>query len=165
MFSMRKETLREYRKGLGITIEKAASVSRVPYRTFVRYESDESYGNELKRECIFARLEDEFAITENKGILQISDIRKAVGEVISEKRFGEVEFCYLFGSYAKGTAKGDSDIDLLVATSLSGLSFVSLIEELNKALHKRIDLIRLSDITSNGELLSEIMRYGIKIYG
>ena len=77
----------------------------------------------------------------------------------------EVVFCYLFGSYAKGYATDTSDIDLCVSTSLTGLAFVGLIEELRKVLNKKIDLLRLSDLTNNEVLIQEIMKDGIKIYG
>ena len=73
--------------------------------------------------------------------------------------------CALFGSYAKGYAGDESDVDLCVCTSLTGLAFVGLIEELRLALHKKVDLLRLSDISDNLDLLKEIMKDGIKIYG
>lgn len=74
-------------------------------------------------------------------------------------------FCYLFGSYAKGYAKENSDINLCIATNLSGLKFVGLSGELRESLNKNIDLLRLLDIQNNIDLLNEIMKDGIKIYG
>ena len=56
-------------------------------------------------------------------------------------------------------------IDLCVSTSLTGLSYVGLIEELRQKLCKKIDVIRLNDLSDNFELLSEIMKDGVKIYG
>ena len=85
--------------------------------------------------------------------------------VINEKYKDMVEFCYLFGSYAKGYAKETSDVDLCVSTSLSGLKYVGLAESLRIVLNKKVDLIRLSDLSNNVGLVSEIMKDGIKIYG
>ena len=102
-------------------------------------------------------------ITEEKGILSINEISKLVGNVL--KKYNEVEFCYLFGSYAKGYAKENSDIDLCISTSLVGLSFVGLIEELRVSLNKKVDVLRLKDLNNNIDLINEIMKEGIKIHG
>ncbi len=53
---------------------------------------------------------------------------------------------YLFGSYARGEATADSDVDLLVDLSgslIRGLNFGSLYNELSEALETEIDLITL----------------------
>ena len=71
---------------------------------------------------------------------------------------------YLFGSYAKGYAKENSDVDLCVSTDLTGLRFVGLSGELREELKKKVDLLRLSDIQNNYELINEVMQDGIKIY-
>ncbi|MFA6107408.1 MAG: nucleotidyltransferase domain-containing protein [Candidatus Latescibacterota bacterium] len=48
----------------------------------------------------------------------------------------------LFGSWARGAAREDSDVDLLVEVDLSiGLRFVNLDDELEQALSHRIDLV------------------------
>ena len=137
----------------------------MPLRTYVRYESDENYGNELKRQSIVAALNDAYEITETKGLYTIEQIKAKVATVINDKYKDTVEFCYLFGSYAKGYAKESSDVDLCVSTSLSGLKYVGLAESLRIALNKKVDLIRLSDLSNNVGLVNEIMKDGIKIYG
>ncbi len=156
-------TLKDYRKELGITINEASNVTCVPLRTYIRYEKDETYGNSLKREQIFKLLKDKYEITEEKGILSIKEISKIICDVL--KKYNEVEFCYLFGSYAKGYAKENSDIDLCISTSLVGLSFVGLIEELRVSLNKKVDVLRLKDLNNNIDLINEIMKEGIKIHG
>lgn len=48
----------------------------------------------------------------------------------------------LFGSWARGEAREDSDVDVLVEVDPSiGLRFVELGEELEKALGRRVDLV------------------------
>ena len=122
------------------------------------------YGSGLKRKAIFDALKDKYEITEEKGILKFENIKIKVGEVL-DKYKDEVKFCYLFGSYAKGYAKENSDVDLCISTSLTGLKFVGLSGELRENLNKNIDLLRLSDVQNNNDLLNEIMKDGTKIYG
>ncbi len=58
---------------------------------------------------------------------------------------------YLFGSYARGEATADSDVDLLVDLSgslIRGLNFGSLYNELSEALETEIDLITLDSLTA-----------------
>jgi predicted nucleotidyltransferase len=48
----------------------------------------------------------------------------------------------LFGSWARGDAREDSDVDVLVEVDPSiGLRFVDLGEELERALGRRVDLV------------------------
>ncbi len=158
-----KVKLKEYRKLLGITIKEASIATRVPLRTYIRYEKDNEYGSSLKRNQILLLLKTKYGITEKKGILSIDQIKKGVKTVLS-KYNEDVSFCYLFGSYAKGYAKEDSDVDLFISTTIKGLPFVGLIEELRESLNKKIDLIRLSDMSDNVSLINEVMKDGIKIY-
>ena len=67
--------------------------------------------------------------------------------------------------YAKGYAEGKSDVDLCLSTSITGLRFVGLIERLRTSLHKKVDLLRIDDLKGNVELLKEIFKDGMKIYG
>ncbi len=66
---------------------------------------------------------------------------------------------YLFGSYARGTATEDSDIDLLVdttGTNLRGLlALGALYCDLEEALEKKIDLITVSSLEQELRLPSE----------
>lgn len=76
-----------------------------------------------------------------------------------------MEYCYLFGSYAKNNPKENSDIDLLVKTSISGLKYYEMTEKLREELKKKVDVLSFEQITNNPDLLNEILRDGIKIYG
>ena len=62
-------------------------------------------------------------------------------------------------------AKGNSDVDLYISSSLTGLRFVGLIEKIRQTLCKKVDLIRSSELENNIELVNEILKVGIKIYG
>ena len=157
-------TIKEYRMKYKVSVKDASIVSGVPLRTYIRYENDDNYGNELKRKQIIMSLKEKYEINEDKGILCINDIKEIVAKILSNYD-KDISFCYLFGSYSKGYAKDNSDIDLCISTSLTGVAFVGLIEELREALNKRIDLLRINDLKDNIELVEEIMKSGIKIYG
>lgn len=158
-------SLLETRTQFDLSQAKAALLLNVPLRTYVRYESDDSYGSELKREMMIKTLKDVCEITETKGLLSVEYIKNSLKELFEKEYPNRIEFCYLFGSYAKGYAKENSDVDLCVSTSLSGLDFVGLSESIRTILHKKIDLVRFSNLKNNIELINEIMKDGIKIYG
>ncbi len=157
--------LKRIRMGYGITQREAADACGMALRSYVRYENDDSYGDALKRKSMFLSLSDKFEISETKGILTLKQIQERVKAVLDAYPKEEVAYCYLFGSYAKGYAKGNSDVDLCVSTTLTGFNFAGLAEKLHDALHKRIDLIRVSNLLDNADMLEEIMKDGVKIYG
>ena len=158
-------TLKETRELYGLTQIKAAEIVGIPVRTFRRYEIDEDYGDVLKRKKIIDILIDKCEITEDKGLLTMEKIKEELTRLFDNQYKGIVEFCYLFGSYAKGYAKENSDVDLCVSSSLSGIRIAGLAEAIRAVLHKKIDLIRFDTLNSNFELSKEIMKSGIKIYG
>ena len=160
-----KMELKEKRMGYNISQQRAADIVGIPLRTYVRYEDDDNYGDSLKRKAIINAIDECCEINEDKGILSIEQIKKSIQKLIDSEYKDKIEFCYLFGSYAKGYANDKSDVDLCVSTSLSGLDFAGLSEKLRNVLHKRIDLIRLNNLKDNVELINEIMKGGIKIYG
>ena len=158
-------TLKETRLLYNLSQKDATDIVGVPIRTFRRYEYDEQYGNALKRQMFINLINNHCEITEEKGLLTIEQIKILVTELLDSQYKGQVDFCYLFGSYAKGCPKENSDVDLYVSTSLTGFGFVGLIERLRQKLHKKVDLIRSSELNNNIDLVNEIMKGGIKIYG
>ena len=93
----------------------------------------------------------------NSKVLTIQEIADVV-KPIAEK-YG-LQSMYLYGSYARGTATAESDIDLIVDTtgsSIKGLfALGALYSELEEALRKEIDLITLSSLTQEPQMQSEI---------
>ena len=71
----------------------------------------------------------------------------------------------LFGSYAKGSAKDKSDIDLLVDSGLKGLAFFGLLEDVVNVLGKDVDLLDTSQVIPNSDVDNEISKTGVLIYG
>ena len=101
-------------------------------------------------------------IDEEHGVLAIKDIIKICERVFEQY---DVNYAYLFGSYAKGRATGTSDIDILVSASVKGIEFFGLVEELRTELHKKVDVVDKNQLKGNLELTEEILKDGIKIYG
>ena len=65
----------------------------------------------------------------------IEQIKNACFDIFKDY---DVEYCYLFGSYAKGNANPKSDIDLLISVNASGLQFFEIVERLREKLKKKI---------------------------
>ncbi|MDE6406179.1 MAG: nucleotidyltransferase domain-containing protein [Lachnospiraceae bacterium] len=77
----------------------------------------------------------------------------------------KIKKAILFGSYAKGKAKKNSDVDILVDSGLRGLSFFGLLEDIVTALGKNVDLLDVSQLTSDSLVGEEIKKNGVVIYG
>lgn len=155
-------TLRELRKNKGITQQQAADFVGVPLRTYSNYENDFKKQTSIKYKYIVEKLYTYGYIDEENGVLTLEKIQKICAPIFSKY---PVEYCYLFGSYAKGKATPTSDIDLLIYTNLSGLKFYGLVEELREQLRKKVDVLDQKQIINNFELTNEILKDGIKIYG
>ena len=156
-------TLKELRLSFGITQVEASALVGLPLRTYKRYESNPNESN-LKYQKIIDILLEKKEITENKGIYSLDKLTSIILDVMSIYK-DDISFCYLFGSYAKGYAKEESDVDLCINTTLTGFKFVGLVEKLHQELKKKVDVIRFNDLKYNLELINEIMKDGIKIYG
>ncbi len=155
-------TLKELRISFGITQVEASNSICVPLRTYKRYESNPDESN-LKYQKIVELLLNKYEITETQGIYTLEKIKSVLLNVIEQYK-DSITFCYIFGSYAKGYATDESDVDICVDTTLTGLKFVGLVESFHQALKKKVDVVRFSDLKDNLELINEIMKDGIKIY-
>ena len=156
-------TLKELRLSFGLTQVEASKSLGVPLRTYKRYESNPNETN-LKYQKMVELLLEKYEITETKGIYSLDKLKSIILNIIEQYK-DDISFCYLFGSYAKGYASDKSDIDICINTTLTGFNFIGLVENLNQALKKKVDVIRFNDLKENLELIGEIMKDGIKIYG
>ena len=154
--------LKNIRLEKGLTQEQAANMLGISRRTYIKYENEEAREKELKYKFMCQTLEEYGFIDETHGILTLDQIKVICAEVFEEYN---VEYGYLFGSYAKGKAKEDSDVDFLVSIPTNGLQFFGLIETLREKLKKKVDVLDLGQLNNNMELVKEILRDGIKIYG
>ena len=147
--------LKKMRIEKNLTQQQVAKLMGISLRSYKSYENDEEKIGTLKYNYMIEKLSEINPIDESHGVINIEYIRQNY----------EIEFCYLFGSYAKGKATPESDVDLLISTEVSGLKFYGLVEEIRTALHKKVDVLNLNQLTDNPELTKEILKDGIKIYG
>ena len=150
------------RENIGLTQEKAASLLGISRRSYQQYESDVSKVYTYKYKYFLETLKKQYVVDEEHGILSLETIKSTCKKVFSNYK---VKVCFIFGSYAKGKANGKSDVDLLVDCDVEGMDFYGLVEELRTALSKKVDLLNINQLVENKELLSEILKDGIKIYG
>jgi predicted nucleotidyltransferase len=72
----------------------------------------------------------------------------------------------LFGSYAKGTATEESDVDIMIDTepSVRGWDFYGIYEYVIEALGKEVDLVKSKLIKPEDKINTEVSRSGRVIY-
>ena len=155
-------TLKELRKTKKLTQAACAKYLGIPLRTYQNYETDASKVGSIKYNFMLQKLEQYGFVDETHGILTIEQITNICASVFEEY---SVEYCYLFGSYAKGKATEVSDVDLLLSTPVSGMRFYDLVESIREALQKKVDILNREQLNNNPELINEILKDGIKIYG
>ena len=155
-------TLKELRKTKKLTQAACAKYLGIPLRTYQNYETDASKVGSIKYNFMLQKLEQYGFVDETHGILTIEQIKNICASVFKEY---SVEYCYLFGSYAKGKATEVSDVDLLISTPVSGMRFYDLVESIREALQKKVDILNREQLNNNPELINEILKDGIKIYG
>ena len=75
-----------------------------------------------------------------------------------------VKKALVFGSYGKGCAVGESDVDIYVDSNLHGLSFIELVEDIREVLDKDVDVIDARHIDKGKKIEEEIHNYGEVLY-
>lgn len=155
-------TLKELRKKNKLTQAACAEYLGIPLRTYQNYETDISKIGSIKYNYMLIKLEEYGFTDETHGVLSVEQIKNICSSVFSNY---SIDYCYLFGSYAKGKATQDSDVDLLISTPVSGMNFYDLTETVREALKKKVDVINREQLNNNPELINEILKYGIKVYG
>ena len=146
----------------GMTQQEAARKIGVSLRSYISYENEAAKTGTPKYRFLLAEISEIGKKDEEHGILTLEEIRKACGEIMKDY---PVQYCYLFGSYAKGNAVGTSDIDLVISPETTGLRFYELTEKLRRRMNKKIDLLDMKQLSGNEKLLNEVLKDGIKIYG
>ena len=155
-------TIKELRTSMNLTQIQASKITNIPLRTYKLYENDESKVGTIKYNHIINKLKEFSYIDEEHGILTLTQIKERCIKVLETY---DVEYCYLFGSYAKDKATPVSDVDLLVSAGIKGLKFYGLVEDLRVALKKRVDVLDINQLKDNLNLTEEILKDGLKIYG
>lgn len=154
--------LRQKRKELGLTQIQAASICGVSRRTYQTYEEINNSNNTYFE--LVKKLDDIGIFNNSNYISNVKNIKKVCNELF-KKKYPEINAAYLFGSYARGEATSNSDIDILLVCPPIGMKFYGIAVELEELLHKQIDLHTHRQLTNNERFLEQLLREGIKIYG
>ncbi len=98
------------------------------------------------------------------------DKREAIDKVVEYKnllkKHFQFESIYLFGSYAKGTNRNDSDIDVAIVVKQTDEDYFSinpLLWKLRRQIDDRIEPILIESDFDDANFLGEIKKYGIQI--
>ena len=93
----------------------------------------------------------------NDQVLTIENIINLI-KPIAEKY--HVQNIYLFGSYARGEANVESDLDFLVygGENFKLTMIFAFAEELRNALNKRVDVFEIHEINVDSEFYRTIMK-------
>lgn len=95
------------------------------------------------------------------GVYTIPQLRELLLPVFSAY---DIRRAVLFGSYSKGTALPNSDVDLLVNSGLHGLRFVGFLSDVQRAVGKEIDLLDETHIIPGSRIDREIRQTGVVLY-
>ena len=94
----------------------------------------------------------------NDTVFTIENIAALV-KPLAEKY--QIQQIYLFGSYARGEAGVDSDLDFLVyggEKTLNLSNIFSLAEELREVLNKKVDVFEIHEINTDSDFYKTIMK-------
>ena len=145
-----------------LTQQQVAQLVGISLRSYKSYENDEKKQGTIKYKFMLEQLQKVNPIDEEHGIVDIDYIKEKCSAVFNNYK---VEYCYLFGSYAKGTANEKSDVDLLISSDVRGLKYFGMVEELRTNLKKKVDALDINQLNNNMDLVQEVLKIGVKIYG
>lgn len=94
-------------------------------------------------------------------VYTISQLKERLMPIFINNSIGKA---VLFGSYGKGKATKESDIDLLVDSGLKGLGFVGLIEDIRAAVDKDVDILDITHVEKGSKIDLEIQNTGVLMY-
>jgi predicted nucleotidyltransferase len=152
--------IKRFRESFKLTQQQLAELLNIPVKNIQNWEQGQRTPSPWVIDLIYDRV---IASKQNNKVLTFLEIKKGVQEVAKKYPISKV---YLFGSYAKGEATPNSDIDLYVETKLYGLDYFELSEAFRKKLadHK-IDMLTPKTINKDSMIDKEIKETGIQIYG
>ena len=93
----------------------------------------------------------------NNGIFTIQHIKTLVKPIAQKYKAKEI---YLFGSYARGEADENSDLDFLVfgGENFKLTRIFALAEDLREVLKKNVDVFEINEINRDSDFYHTIMK-------
>ena len=157
--------IKEARAEYGLTQKDLSEITDIPLRTIENWESGKRTPSPWVEKMVYSYLKQypknqHGIITETKGIYEVNQIKSALLPLTLKYDINKI---ILYGSYAKGKQEPQSDIDLVVDGNIRGIKFFGLLEDVNNALVKSVDLIHLSQIDHNSEIYENVMK-GLVLY-
>jgi predicted nucleotidyltransferase len=72
----------------------------------------------------------------------------------------------LFGSYARGRATENSDVDIVIDSrgELVNINFYGVLEDVAETLRKPVDMFEISEIRRNSPIFNEVQNEGVVLY-
>ena len=151
--------IKKLRELFGLTQLQLADLLGIPVKNIKNWEQGQRSPSPWVIDLIYDKT---IANSQHKKVLSFLEIKQAVKEVAKKH---DIKRVYLFGSYAKGEATPNSDIDLYMETKIKGLSHFGIAEEFREKLDdKKIDLFSPMLVIKNSRLDLEIKKSGILLY-
>jgi predicted nucleotidyltransferase len=151
--------IKKLREIFGLTQLELAALLGIPLKSIQNWEQ----GQRIPSPWVIDLIYDRALINkQNNKVLTYLEIKKAVKEVASKH---DIKRVYLFGSYAKGLATPNSDIDLYMETNIKDMTHFGIAEEFRqRLLDKKVELFSPYTIIKNSKIDLEIKQTGILIF-
>jgi predicted nucleotidyltransferase len=133
----------------GMTMYSLSKQTGLPYTTINRLVNEKLSINNCNAGAVFkiasalgVQME---VLMRGECVYTLDEIAERIAPVAKKYNIPKV---YIFGSYARGEANPDSDVDLMIEVgTLHGLEVISALEEFQNVLKKPVDLITTRSLT------------------
>jgi predicted nucleotidyltransferase len=154
------------RENLELTQEQVSLLTGVPVKTLRNWEQEVRKPSEWTIDLVMDRLlrvkmEEYAKIDESSGVLSFLTIKENISKIAKNY---DIEKVYLFGSYVKGQATQNSDVDLYMESDLYGLKYFEFVEQLRENLKKKVEVLSNKTVQEYSKIDEEIKKSGALIY-
>ncbi len=154
------------RKNLELTQEQVSLLTGVPVKTLRNWEQEVRKPSDWTIDLVMDRLlrvkmEEYAKIDEYTGVLSFLTIKENISKIAKNY---DIEKVYLFGSYVKGQATQNSDVDLYIESDLYGLEYFEFVEQLRENLKKKVEVLSNITVQEYSKIDEEIKKSGALIY-
>ena len=133
----------------GMSMYSLSKQTGLPYTTINRLVNEKLSINNCNAGAVFkiasalgVQME---VLMKGECVYTLDEIAERIAPVAKKYNIPKV---YIFGSYARGEANPDSDVDLMIEVgNLRGLEVIGVLEEFKNALNKPVDLITTRSLT------------------